>query len=389
VAGDTPSPYLLVAVGSTSYVSEISAALTAAVEDQLKMAAVDVGDSLPRHDDPTDRAAHVVVVVAVEGPESLSDQDVETVNRALEAAVPVLPVLCGAAKFRDLDAPLSMINGVEWRNQEQVVQQIVRLLGMAEEDRKLFLSYKRADSEALAFQLRYALQDRGFDVFLDRYAIPPAVDFQDRLDIELSDKAFVLLLEGPTTIDSEWVRHEVTYALRHHISLIALTLPGVERAQMIDSVPDELRIRLHDTDVIDEDGQIRLTDECLSHLLTRLEWEHALRLRRHRQQLVDTLSDWLRQSGHEVAALPGWTLVAQGGPNDGVYLITPRAPTPEDLRRADLARRGVDEQLGAIVAHNPELIDGARKDLIVWIAGRQGDLRAEHHAGLRLITGAR
>lgn len=352
------------------------------------MPAMAVADSLPSHEDPTDVASHPVVIVAVEGADSLSKHDLETVNKALGSAVPVLPVLCGNTRFEDLAPPLSMINGVEWSNPEQVVQQIVRLLGMAESDRKLFLSYKRTDSEAVAFQLRYALQDRGFDVFLDRYAIPPAVDFQDRLDVELSDKAFVLLLEGPTTSESEWVRHEVTYALRQHISLVALTLPGVQRAQMVDSVPDELRIRPEAPDVVTEDGRTRLTDECLSGVLIRLEWEHARRLRRHRQQLVDTLSDWLRQSGHEVALLPGWTLVATGGPNDGVYLITPRAPTPEDLRRVDRARQEVDGQLGAIVAHNPELVDGARRELIVWIAGRHGDLRAEHHAGLRLITGA-
>jgi hypothetical protein len=34
----------------------------------------------------------------------------------------------------------------------------------------------------------------------------PAVDFQERLDCELADKAFVLLLESATASGSDWVR---------------------------------------------------------------------------------------------------------------------------------------------------------------------------------------
>lgn len=384
------TPYMLVTVGSPTYAKEIGDAVTAAVREKLQAPAICVSAHLSSSSDPTDLVPHTVVAVAFAGEETVTDDMLRTIKEAQEQAIPVLPIVCGSAQLSDLTLPLSKINAVEWRTPNDVVQQLVHLLGLVEPERKVFLSYKRSDTEALAFQLRYALQDRGFDVFLDRYTIPPAVDFQERLDAELSDKAFVLLLEGPTTGDSEWVRHEVTYALRQHISLVALALPDLETNQILDSVPEDLRIRLDSSEVMTEkDGSRLLRENALKDLLLRLEWEHARRLRRHRQQLVDTLSDWLRQSGHEVSSLPGWTLVAREGEHDGVYLITPREPTAADLRRADLARQTIDEDLGAIVAHNPEFTDGARRDLLTWIIGRHENLRAEHHAGLRLIMSAR
>lgn len=375
-------------LGSIRYRDEIAAALVETVEEKLKTPRVGLATDLPQETDPARPAQNTVVLVAIDPNTKLSRAETNVIQRALEAAIPVLPVLCGAAEFSDLEPPLSIINGLEWKGGDDVVNALFRLLGLDETDRKIFLSYKRSDSESVAYQVRYEMQDRGFDVFLDRFSVPPAVDFQGRLDEELSDKAFVLLIEGPSTNESEWVLHEVTYALRQHISLIALTLPEAQPAHLIASVPDEMRIRLHPEDVETVDGESVLTAACMAKLARTLEWEHALRLRRHRQQLVDSLSDWLRQGGHDVVSLPGWTLVATDGPNAGVYLVTPRFPTPADLRRVDLARQAVNGELSAVVAHNPELSDGDRRDLIVWITDRQGDLRAEHHAGLRLLMGA-
>lgn len=250
------------------------------------------------------------------------------------------------------------------------------------------MSYRQRDTAALADQLRHELQDHGFDVFLDRFSVQPGTDFQRRLDVELSDKAFVVLLESPSAAHSEWVRHEVVFALAHGISLVALTLPGTPRRMRLASIPDDLRTALS----VDDFTRGRLLRDrmlvpaALRRIVWQVEWEHARRLRRHREQLVDTLSDWLRSAGHDVSALPGWMLAATGGSQSGIYLVSPRAPTPRDLHRADLARRDVDPSTPAVVAHNAELLDEELRALNLWI-GEGRNLSTAVHAGLRLLGG--
>jgi hypothetical protein len=370
---------LLVALGDPSYAEGIGAAAATAATSMLKLPVLEVANELPPAGDPAEPASHVVVVVAFTGPGSVNAHARDQIERALGEAVPVLPVGCDGADLGQLGEPLSKLNALDWDDPVRVIQALLALLGLTERERKVFLSYKRTDSEPLAFQLRYALQDRGFDVFLDRYAIPPAVDFQERLITDLGDKAFVVLLEGPSTSESPWVMREVSYAIGQHLALLAITGVGVTADQEVTEVPEEHRWRLDDT-MVTADGE--LTPDALAEVLTRLEWEHALRLRRHREQLVDTLSDWLRTTSTNVVAFPGWTVLAEDGPHRGMYLITPRAPTPSDLRTVDLARRDVDPSLPAIVAHNPEHVEPSRLEVIEWIVARGGDLRAEHHAAL-------
>ena len=87
-----------------------------------------------------------------------------------------------------------------------------------------------------------------FDVFLDRFALPPGEDFQKRLDEDLGDKAFVVLLESSDLRNSPWVQHEITYAHSHRIEVLALTLPGVVEAQLVPAIDEAFRIRLSEGD---------------------------------------------------------------------------------------------------------------------------------------------
>jgi hypothetical protein len=388
----TQRPYLLVGLGDDDVRKDMLHSVRARVRDLVRL---DTIAELPRlpdfEDDPAVTAPYTLVVACVTTQDSLAPAERADINLALEAGIPVLPLTGRGFAASALPKPLNAINALSWSDERDVsVAAVLRLLGLIEEDRRVFLSYKRGDSDGVADQLRYGLQDRGFDVFLDRYSVPPGDDFQRRLDVELSDKAFVVLLESEDIGDSEWVRHEVTFALRQQISLVTLTLPWVPAARRLAAVPDDFRVTLNVSDLVRAHlrRQRKLTASALDQVLWRLEWEHARRLRRHREQLIETLSDWLRQSGHDVAAIPGWALAATGGGHDGIYLITPRAPTTADLRRADEIRQRVAQEAPAVVAHNPEWLDAQARDLNTWVAQGRG-LKTEHHAGLRLTMGAR
>ena len=55
------------------------------------------------------------------------------------------------------------------------------------ENRKLFISYRRTDSSAVANQLFDAFVRNNYDVFLDTYSINPAKNFQEELHHRMTD----------------------------------------------------------------------------------------------------------------------------------------------------------------------------------------------------------
>lgn len=379
-------PYLLILLGDPDMVADLGPAVAKRASDLIGRNAIELSDDLPEQEaDPALPAPHAIVVAVIAPDIQLPAGATDTIARALEGGIGVLPVLAPGASAQDLPQELSPINAMSWEDDGDKVQlAILRLLGLAPAERKVFISYRRQDASALADQLRRGLTDRGYDVFLDRFSVEPADDFQARLNLELGDKAFVLLLESRRTQDSEWVRHEISYALTHGIPVLAVTLPDTPAKRRFDSVPDDLRLQLRHAKL----GGAHLMREreleqtALESVLWRVEWEHARQLRRHRQQLLETLTDWLRTSGSKVAWMPDWSIVATGGPGEGVYLVTARAPTPGDLRAVDLVRRRADVSVKALVAHNPELLDDALIELTDWIVdGRNMGIAI--HGGLR------
>ena len=177
--------------------------------------------------DPAEQPRPTVVAYLADAQSRDDDAIVEALRTARERLLPVLPL---THKRTGLDEILPKIvqplNAKPWdRAEAQAVQALLDLLGLIEHERRVFISYARSETSALALQLRTKLSERGFDVFLDRFSIQPADDFQKRLTIELADKAFVLFLETPAAIASEWVEYEIAFAHDHQIALLALLLP--------------------------------------------------------------------------------------------------------------------------------------------------------------------
>jgi hypothetical protein len=262
------------------------------------------------------------------------------------------------------------LNAIVWGDGAEQIIKIAQLLGVVESERKLFLSYRRTESEALALQLRRALSERGYDVFLDRFSVPPAVDFQERLDAELADKAFVLLLESASAVGSDWVQHEVSYALSHHIAVLALSLPDADPDGRFGVIDDAFRLPVEAAELDGAGAERKLTDGVLARVLDEVELQAARQLRRRREQLLGSLNDFLFRAGAHRTPMEGWALLAErDGQAAKVYLVTPRAPNPRDLRAVDGLRQqtGIADCVGAVV-HDVADRDADRAALLTWIA---------------------
>ncbi|MBX3066204.1 MAG: toll/interleukin-1 receptor domain-containing protein [Anaerolineae bacterium] len=90
---------------------------------------------------------------------------------------------------------------------------------------KVFISYRRAYYWAIADVIREHLVRVGADVFLDRDSIYEG-RFEQIIRKAIEEREFFLLLLGPKTFESEWVRKEVQIALTANKRIIPVLVDG-------------------------------------------------------------------------------------------------------------------------------------------------------------------
>ena len=316
-----------------------------------------------------DAYAVIVYLASVSG--CASETIAGELDVAQREAYTVVPIVRAGAEIATvMPDGIRRLNALEWGVESPALALLLlRAFGLIEMERRLFLSYRRAETAALALQLRDALSRRGYDVFLDRFSVPPGADFQRRIDIELSDKAFVLLVESSSAVHSPWVQHEVTYALSHHIAVLSLTMPDVGPPGVFEAVDEALRHRLKvgdfENDAVEPDGV--LTGTSLATVLDAVEVASARQLRRKRSQLLGTMRDWLSQAGFDWQAVTDWGGVASR-PDSApkAMMVTARPPSARALRETDILRRQADCPTATLV-HDTIDQDAESTELLDWI----------------------
>lgn len=129
-----------------------------------------------------------------------------------------------------------------------LVDEALTLLWQRRRQRRIFISYRRSESHAMARQLHDHFSARSFEVFLDERSIEPAVDFQHELKRHLDDSDAVLVLVSPGLANSRWVREELEFAKTRRIGLLGIVWPA-DPAVPVPAVVAQL----------DRDQQVTLT----------------------------------------------------------------------------------------------------------------------------------
>lgn len=296
-----------------------------------------------------------------------------------------------AIKDEDL---LRRINASIW--QKQVSEVLPGLLARAEitaAASRVFISYRRVETLPVALQLFDRLVEEGFEVFLDRFSIPPGYDFQRRLGQELEDKSMVLLLESKSLKDSRWTQHEIDFAKRNRLGLLAARMPDVAAGDGLISVSADARIDLDAKDftgapipqkVIDPlrgevvvDEWPKLEGEALRRLVTKVKEVHAAALFRRRHRLRTDVVAALNKGGLAAQyGAVGPIRIAQGTVKHTVWLTT-RPPELDDFRSLQSAHAalGVGEPtwVAAIVGPRAAL-EPDRQTRLGWLERMSGCL---------------
>ena len=305
-----------------------------------------------------------------------------------DAHANVMVALPGKAKYEDLFTPavrsrqdhlLRRVNASMW--QERVAEIVPGILSRAEitsETSRVFVSYRRLETLSLALQLFDALTHEGFEVFLDRFSIPPGFDFQRRLNQELADKSMVLLLESMFIRKSEWTQHEIDFTLRNRLGLLVVRMPGLAAESSVaagDATPLDKSdfLQTEGKDMLDETGAAykqwgELTQQALARVVKDTKRVHAEALfkRRHRLR-ADIVATFMAKGVPVQYSAVGPFQVSENGVD---HLICTTARPPEvndfhDLHSSCSTQTGLPRQgalVGPLAAFEPD-----RKRRLAWL----------------------
>lgn len=156
--------------------------------------------------------------------------DVEMAEALIRASAPLVPTVASDGDFgRDIPDFLQSANGLRRREDDpemtEIAAALLECVGLLRRQRRVFVSYRRAESRAAALQLHDLLTARGFDVFLDTHDIRPGDPFQDVLWHRLVDSDVMVMLDTPGYFDSRWTRQEIGRARAKDIQVLRVIWP--------------------------------------------------------------------------------------------------------------------------------------------------------------------
>ena len=249
---------------------------------------------------------------------------------------------------------LRRINTVGWSEQaksrpqkprswpEKMREVLPSVLGRAEVTspiNRIFISYRRLETLPLALQLFDRLSHERFEVFLDRFSIEPGVDFQRRLTQELEEKSMVVLLESAGLKTSKWTQHEIDFAKRRRLGLIALRMPDVE--DLLTSVDARESLECKDFEKqpveVEVNGEkVRqwqeLSGEKLDDVIAKIKQAHADALYRRRYRLRKDIVSAFSDQGMIVVYQSVGAMKVVRGSDHHVLWPTTRPPQVDDFR---------------------------------------------------------
>jgi hypothetical protein len=176
--------------------------------------------------------ASATVVLVVLSPRALAEAAVVTfLGEADRRQLPIVPIVEELATY-DFDSvslpELNRRNAVAWNpgDGEGIVRATRGHLGFEAFPRKkkVFISYRRQDGEAIARRIHRYLRRHEYKPFLDVLGIEGGAPVQSRIMEEISDKDFILLIDTPLARMSGWVQAEIVEALNQRIPVRVLAV---------------------------------------------------------------------------------------------------------------------------------------------------------------------
>jgi hypothetical protein len=267
----------------------------------------------------------------------------------LRSGTLVVPVVNNLSRFESfVFEELRGINGMELRSDdpklERTASVLLEALGLLRRSRRLFISYRRAETQAVAIQLYEALDQHGFDVFLDTVSIRPGEPFQEVLWHRLVDTDVIVLLDSPGFLTSRWTTAELARANSTNIQILQLVWPTTK---MEASAAFSRAFVLTDKD-FEKGGSsgadTRLRNDTIGTLVTEVESLRARALAARHAYLIEEFCGEAQRLGMTVRVQPERFMTLE--PKVGTFVTAvPAVGVPDAVRYQEI-EDGVDRYAG-------------------------------------------
>ena len=289
-------------------------------------------------------------------------------------ALPLLPANTANAASTTLPPELRRQHTAFWRGEaiETLALTVLARAGVTSLDRRVFISYRRIDSEPMAGQLLAALGRLNYSVFLDTVSTDPGLDFQTQLFEQLADKSMVVVLQSGRFQESRWAMAEVEFALRHDLSLLILRFPEAKEPLPGSRAGDQLLLDRDDLEPT-TGPPFALTTASLQRVVERINLVHDRELVARRVALRQRTLDALRRQGLNPAPDSGDACLhiadALGRPR---YSLVPaeRPPGFAELHDASTRTTALHGDQRVVVGHTSSLPASRRRQMDWAIEGR-------------------
>jgi len=288
----------------------------------------------------------------------------------VEHEVPIIPVVPSLASVaKSLPPVVRFANAIEYaacgEGYERLATAVLEHLGILRSQRRVFLSYKRSESETAARQLHDALNAAGFDVFLDVYDVRPGADFQRDLLHLLMDSDVVVMLDTPSYFSSRWTEFEFGRASETSIPIVGVVWPGHTPERATELRDPVMFLERHE--VLGPDGP--LAAGVAEKLVRAIDQARADGAARRFQLLVDLIRLSLPKGG-KVEPTEDHRLVQIGLPDGRRMELYPSIGVPTSVRCYDVAAmhkvRG-DQKRRPLVAYSSSGIAPQFFDHLKWL----------------------
>lgn len=264
----------------------------------------------------------------------------------------IYPVYFTKDKFLgEVPEVLHKVNGVLYSEAEleSIVNVALEELRLLRKTRRVFISYKRSESSAVANQLYDVLSRHQFDVFLDTYSIRGAADFQAELHHRITDSDVLIQLNSPGFKDSKWCEEEISDANARKVGVLQLNWPGVHSGPS-----DQLSIvrQLADTDFRRKRWKRNtsvLKSKMLSSIAVQVESVRARNLAARQDGLTAEFVKEANRQGRNIIKEPAF--LVEERPSGKFWYYIPAIGVPQSINFQDSLK-----MLGKWGIKNPEKV---------------------------------
>lgn len=268
---------------------------------------------------------------------------------ALKQGVPILPVASHAGQVTaEIPEQLRKFNCMFYEpdGAPPIALALLECAGLLPRQRRVFVSYRRDESRAVAVQLFDAFSARQFDVFLDTHGVPPAADFQAVLWHRLCDSDVLVVLDTEKYFESRWADGEFGRALAKGIAVLRVGWPKCVPSPR-SATASMLQLQSGDLDPATD----KLSDGVIDRICHQLEAVRSQGLAVRHLNLVSEL--------REAVVCTGGTFEGVGSHKsvhltlrDGTRLVAyPTTGVPTSLTMHEAADRSGGQSVAVVYDH--------------------------------------